>query len=298
MFMHELKQRGMMEKKYFIILIFIGVLMSNTAQALEIRIPSFSKDEIRLAFPLDLLDFVMNKSGVNYTIKTCDTPMNPVRIIHNLSKPGSAINIAIMGSSSVYEEEFLPVRFPIYRGLLGHRIFIIHKNHQEQFNRVSTLQDLQKMNGAQGIGWPDIEILESAGLRQHVTAYDNIFRMIDTGNRIDYFSRGINEAFFEVDRNRDTLKNLAIEKQICLAYPYALFFFCGKHDQVLVQAIETGFTKAYTDGSFNTFFYDHPAIINMLTRANLDKRRLIQIPNPLMTDKTLKALKKYQHSVH
>ena len=57
-----------------------------------------------------------------------------------------------------------------------------------------------------------------------MTKYDSIFKMIDLGGRIDYFSRGVMEAFMEVEERKHQCPNLAVEKNVLLVYPFAMSF--------------------------------------------------------------------------
>src|SRR5690606_23931560 len=78
------------------------------------------------------------------------------------------------------ERDYTPIRFPIMKGLLGHRIMIIHPDRQLNFNRVQSLADLQSLVLGQGVGWPDVTILRSNGLDVITTSkYQNLFYMAD-----------------------------------------------------------------------------------------------------------------------
>jgi len=96
-----------------------------------------------------------------------------------MSNKNSDINVMWFGTSAAYEKELLPIRFPLYRGILGHRVFIINQKSQVDFDKIKNLNDLQSMVGGQGIGWSDVDILEYSGLKQEQASYDNLFKMID-----------------------------------------------------------------------------------------------------------------------
>lgn len=256
------------------------------AGALEVKVPVKSKYDASQEYPLTLLKFVLDKSGVPYTISYSEVGITTqARDVYRL-KNNEGINIGWYGTSPELEHELVPIRFPIWRGLLGYRIFIINKKDQPLFDKVNSLEDLQKLSGDQGIGWSDIQILENAGLKQTATQYDLIFAKIDSG-RSDYFARGITEAFREVELRHSEYPNLAVEKHLLLVYPFAGFFFTNKQNPELAKALEEGFRKAYADGSFKRFFYSHPIVKAVLEKADIDGRTRIDIPNPIMTPETL-----------
>jgi len=137
---------------------FLILTVTNSTFAVEIRLPSTFQYVEQDAFKLGLLKLALQKAKVKYTITTSLTVHSQARVIAFLKKGSDRINLHWMGTSAQLEKDLLPIRFPIYRGLLGHRIFIIHKDDQGKFDDVKTLVDLQKYRGIQGIGWADIQI--------------------------------------------------------------------------------------------------------------------------------------------
>lgn len=283
--------------KIFIVTIICLVSLLNlnaSNEVLSVKYPLTSNNPDRDNYQISLVKFLLDKSGYKYKIESTDSIYSQARIIKDL-KTSNNINIYWMGTSPQLEKELTPIRYPIYRGLLGHRIFIINKNDQEIFDNIKTLGQLRKFKGAQGIGWSDIAILESSGLEQHATKYENIFRMIDKGGRISYFSRGLNEAFSEVSTRKNALKNITVEKNIVLVYPFAMFLFVNPKQKELAKALEKGFELSYKDGSFEKFFYNHPKIKSSIDKANLNDRVRIEIPNPFLTPQTANIDKKFWH---
>lgn len=278
-------------------IIVILLLLSSFVFAKEniiIKYPLTSDKQNRDFFQLQLLQFILDKVNVNYEFKPTKHIYTQSRVISELKK-GEKINIYWMGSSVQLEKELRPIRFPIYRGLLGHRVFIINKDDQKLFSLINTLEDLQKFKGAQGIGWSDTAILEGSGLEQHIAKYESIFKMINQGGRVSYFSRGLNEAFNEVEVRKNELSNLSVEKNLVLIYPFSMFLFVNKNDEKLATLLEEGFKKAYEDGSFEKFFYSHPKIKESLVKSNLQNRVKIEIVNPFLTPETMAIKELYWH---
>ena len=284
----------MIKRPYIGVVCFLFLQIIQTTSALEVIVPIKSEYKARHDYPLALLKFVLDKSGVEYHISYSDTGITTQSRQIDLLKQNRRINIVWCGTSANLESELVPIRFPIWRGLLGFRIFIINKNMQETFDNVYTLEDLQKYIGDQGIGWTDIQILERSGLMQQETRYDLIFAKINE-NRSDYFARGITEGFTEVEIRKEEFVNLTVERHLLLEYPFAGFFFTNKENPELAEALEKGFQESYADGSFLEFFYNYPVIRNVLDQANLENRVRIQISNPLVTEETLAIPDKYWH---
>lgn len=275
-------------------IVSIILVIALSTPAIEIKLAqSHQKASSREHFWRDVIEFVLNHSEVPYTISVTH-PMTQARIISELESNSGSINLHVMGTSAELEEKLLPIRIPITRGLAGYRIFIIHKDKQPLFDTINTLNDLQRLLGIQGLGWTDIDLLEHSGLRQKEMPYDNIFRVVDFG-RGDYFSRSIHEAYEEVKERSAAYPNLAVEEKVLLVYPFALLAFTSKENSELAETLENCFIKAYSDGVFTDFFYNHPHIKSALKKAEIDKRTVITIPNPFLTKETAAIPAVYWH---
>lgn len=275
-------------------LLILLLVLPSVAGALDVKVSVKSKYDVTQEYPIALLKFVLDKSGVDYQIVFSDLGITTQTRDIEMLKNNEGINLGWYGTSAKLEQDLVPIRYPIWRGLLGYRIFIVNKDSQSKFNTVNNLKDLQRYKGDQGIGWIDIQILGQSGLKQDETPYDLIFAKIN-GGRSDYFSRGITEAFREVELRQKEFPNLAVEQRVLLVYPFDGFFFTNKQNPALAKALEDGFKKAYADGSFTDFFYKHPVIKNVLEKANLEGRVRIDIPNPFMTPETLAIPAQYWH---
>lgn len=260
---------------------FLVFSITAMAETLKVLVPRTSEEPDRNMYQLQLLNFILKKAGIkDYIIEETKQLYTQARIEKEL-KSGK-IDLYWMGTSEKFERELIPIYYPIYRGLLGYRVFIIHKASQKRFDKVRTLKDLQKFIGAQGIGWSDNAILEHAGLKQVQAKYENIFLLIEK-RRVDYFSRGITEAHREVLARRNKYKNITVENKILLVYPFAMFFFVSPKNKELAQILNRGFDNAYRDGSFNRWFYSIPYIKNAL--RVIKGRRTIYIDNPLLSER-------------
>lgn len=264
-------------------------LSISSVWAIDIRISDTRKSN----FYMDALAWLLEKSGEEY---------NLVQTKHSVTSQGRKVllvkqgelDLLYAGTSIELESELLPIRFPIVRGLIGQRIFIIHRNYQSSYDQVKNLNNLRAFLGVQGVGWGDKQVLEASGLNQVERLYDDIFENINSGSRY-YFPRGVTEVFAEVRDREERLPNLAIEKNLLLTYKTAVFFFINPSNQALEAMLTQGFIKGYEDGSYEAFFYQHPLIKNALEQGNLSSRIKIDIPNPYLTPETQVIDDRYWH---
>ncbi|MCE3251565.1 MAG: hypothetical protein K0Q67_575 [Cellvibrio sp.] len=180
------------------------------------------------------------------------------------------------------EQQLRPIRIPLFKGLFGYRVLLIRKQEQTRFDQVKTIQDLEKFLGGQGTHWPDTLILQANGLRVTTAeTTESLFRMIHA-KRFDYFPRGISEAWFELIQRNDA--DLAVEENILLHYPTAIYFFVNKENEALAQRIEKGMETLIDNGKFDQFFYNHPRVSSGFEK--LKNRRIIELKNPYLPAET------------
>ncbi|MCP3924721.1 MAG: amino acid ABC transporter substrate-binding protein [Desulfobacterales bacterium] len=234
-------------------------------------------DVLRLA-----LDKTIDTDGP-YKFKMAKSAMLQRRSIESLAT-GQLIDVMWTMTSKKREERLLPIRIPILKGLLGHRVFIIRKQDKEKFALINTLEDLKKLTAGQGHDWPDTVILKANGLKVMAGSnYDGLFHMLQHG-RFDYFPRGVNEPWAEIRLHKN--KGLIVETTLLLEYPAPLYFFVNKQNLKLADRIERGLRLAIQDNSFDRLFRNHPANKEIFDLANMKNRKIFKLKNPLLPPET------------
>lgn len=177
-----------------------------------------------------------------------------------------------------------PVRIPLFKGLLGCRIFLIRKGDQAKFDNIKTMEDLKKLTYGQGTTWADRKILEANGLNVIKTnKYENLFFMLD-GARFDAFPRGVHEPFGELEKRPNL--NLTVEKNILLVYKMDFYIYTSKENKKLARELEEGFNRAIADGSFDKLFYSSPSVQDIIAKANMKNRKVFYLDNPTLSKET------------
>ncbi|GGA65063.1 hypothetical protein GCM10011369_03100 [Neiella marina] len=234
-------------------------------------------------YPIDLVEFLLTKAGARYTLDPVTaSDSTEMRQIADLN--AGYISISTLAANDNLNKELHAIQYPIFRGLLGHRVFIIRKGDQTRFNDIENIQQLSKLIGGQGRFWADTAVLKSAGLQLETPVkYDSLFYMLD-GNRFDYFPRAIHEPLTEIAARPHL--DLTIENNILLVYPQPMLFYTAKSNTELSRALEQGFELAVKDGSFASWFINHPMIEEVMSKIDLDSRTVIRIPNPHLPAET------------
>ena len=241
-------------------------------------------EDTRDDYAVRLLRLGLDRSGLDYVLEMRREPMNHRRKVASLER--GELDVAWFGVTADLERRLSPVYMPIYRGLLGHRVFIIRSDRQSAFNAVQTLEDLAALRAGQGFDWGDVAILRAAGLIVDEASYEALFHNIRLG-RIDYFPRAVHEALPELRGGRNSEGLLALERRLLLVYPFASLFFTAPNRGDLADALSRGLRAAYDDGSFLALYESHPAIRSAIDETDMETRRRFVIANPALSDRAL-----------
>lgn len=272
-------------KSLLSLLLFIALLPCNAQAAhFDIVYARFSeKADPRESFPLAVLELAMKEANATYTVKPSSAKMERMRAVTELQRDDHPVNLVFSSMSADVEAVLRPIRIPIYRGLIGHRLFFIRGTRQADFDNVDSVDDLKKFSIGQGLGWVDVKILENAGFKVMTRPYDELFKMVDHG-LVDAFPRGALEIFGEWNVHKDALPALAVEKKLLLVYRSDLIFYTNKADEELARTIEKGMLKAYDNGSYLKLYNSHPIVRQALIDSRLAKRLRFEIPNPFLSE--------------
>ncbi len=226
-------------------------------------------------FALKLLELVLSKSGVSYQIEAVksDEVLTEGRV-EKMVVDGE-LDMLFISTSAERERSMIPVKVPIYRGLLGLRLLLIKPEQNEKFKKIKSLKDLKPFVAGHNVHWSDFGVFKDNGLKVvSSTNYAALFEMLKH-DRFDYFSRGVNEVWGELAQHSD---ELIIADNIMLFYQHPVYFFVSKHRPELAALVEKGLAQATEDGSYKALFQSYYA--KTLQRADLKNRTMIYLNNP------------------
>lgn len=233
------------------------------------------------AYPLKLLDLALSKSGVDAQLVPSETFMTQARSLKELNKP-DGIDVLWTMTSKERENDVLAIRIPIYKGLIGWRLFLTGLTPHYDSSQPITLEDLKRLNLIQGHDWPDTNVLLSNGFNVKTsTSFSGLFQMLAL-ERADLFPRSVIEVWDEL--NGDLGAQLALEHHTIISYPAASYFFTARSNQGLARLIQKGLDIAIQDGSFDELFYRY--FEEVISRARISERTLYRLDNPLLSSET------------
>lgn len=182
------------------------------------------------------------------------------------------------------EEVTLPIRVPLYKGLLGHRILIVHKDNKSLFSHVNNWDQMLKFRYGQGRDWSDTHIMRANGMTVvPAVKYDNLFLMAD-GKRFDAFPRGVHEPWDEIEKRPGL--DLTVDNHVMMVYRMPFYLFVNPHKKSLANDIYNGMMMAVEDGTFDEYFINNPTVKMVIEKANLKGRAIFNLKNPGLPPRT------------
>jgi hypothetical protein len=269
-----------MIRKWLLVILLLTSFFSQ-AEEKVIRVNEFS--DPNAAYAIQMLRLALSHIDTPYRIEISTEDFTQARVNEEV-RIGGLLDLAWTSSGAEMEATVLPIRIPLFKGLLGYRILIINKYDQPKFDRIKTLEDLKQLTFGQGRTWADTRILESNGFTVIKTnKYPSLFHMVE-GGRFDAFPRGVHEPFGELAQRPDM--DLTVEKNLMLAYKMPFYFFVSRNNPTLAADIETGLNRAIADGSFDETFMNAPSVRDVIEKANMKNRRVFYIDNPTLSKET------------
>jgi len=265
----------------FIVMVFSFIGHSQGNDKVILYLKSEGTQDRRSEYFVQLLKMALEKT---------ETELNKVKLESTIKmQQGRAVQQLLMGknidiiwtvTSISREEKLLPIRIPLLKGLLGHRVLIIRKEDKNKFSSVTNLNDLKQFTAGQGHDWPDTEILRANQLDVTTASnYEGLFAMLEA-RRFDYFPRGVNEAWQELEVQKKS--NLIVDDHILLYYPSPIYFFVNNNNHMLASRIEKGLILSIEDGSFDLLFDSYHEYEKVFATKLHRQRKVLQLHNPLL----------------
>jgi hypothetical protein len=266
------------------LLLALACLLAPAAAAAQVTIfypPPHSSTDTRNQYPIRLLETALQKAGGHYRAAQTPLRMQQGRA-KSLLQHGQGIDVVWAMTSIETEANLLPIRIPIFKGLISWRLLLIHQRHAEKFRQITSVHALQRMVAGQGHDWPDTPILRANGFRVHGSSdYGSLFNMLKQ-NRIDFFPRSIVEIWDEADTHRND--GIIVEPAILLRYPSAFYFFVNKKNTHLAAELTAGLEMMIQDGTFDRLFHEYHD--DAIGKAGLKTRMIIELDNPILPPET------------
>jgi hypothetical protein len=272
----------------FLTLIIALVASHGSVEATDqiMLAPSFSPKDSRYEYPYTVLQMAMEatkKTDGPFQIVYNSLKMKRKRALDTLIE-GELINVHVAATRTEWEEKTIPVRIPVLKGLLGYRLLLVEAKELPRFKAIESIDDLRKLRAGAGQQWTTTLVLRDAGFNV-VTGidYEGLFGMLHM-NRFDYFPRGINEIYPELEARKEAYPGLRIEPNLAIYFTTPSYFFVSPKNPELADRIERGMELLIRTGVLDDLFQEQYG--EAIKRANLKNRKIFVIQNNYLSKET------------
>ncbi|AWB65612.1 hypothetical protein C2869_03795 [Saccharobesus litoralis] len=269
----------------FVSALFICVFSLNVARA-EVTLTSPSGiSEIRQKYVYDLLVLALKETtSASQETRVTSIPTNTGYSASTYAVKKGKVDVTYFPANTEVETQLLPIRIPLYKGLMGYRTLLIQAKNQSKFDNLHSLKQFKNILQGAGSRWRTTKVLAHHEFK-YITAErtSSLLKMLDIG-RFEYTTRGIietPETLQAIDKNYPKLK---IEDNTIFYTELPVYFFVSKQRPELAKKIYTGLVKAAHNGEFDKVF---DAFYQMIPSGlNFDKRNFYYLKNPQLSAET------------
>lgn len=270
----------------FVLFFLIASTSSHSEEYLRITYPSFRDGSyIDNTYIKNVLILAIAKSGrsakINPSSRLFDSDISIIRSLIN----NEDITVMWAGSNMEMEEQARAIYFPIFKGILGYRLIVSNNNASKYVCNSKDIRDLTGFIFGLGYGWTGVNIFEDNGIPIIQADKISLYRFTSS-QYVEGFSRSIFETNISEKELISNYPNLTVCKNLHLYYPHYLYFYVNKENEELYNAISFGLKKAFEDGSFDKLFFDAINGTHVEEQLNLKGKKVIELENNFMTEKT------------
>ncbi len=251
-----------------------------------------TEDASQLSYKGEVLTLLLEKSKARYGPYVLEkkeiTGWSQNRAFAELER--GSLDLISSQTNESRESTSIPIRYCLYKGLLGVRVGMGTPAMVQQLDRISTWDELKDVTLGQVFDWPDFAIQSEAGLR--------VLRLPELNSSIARMKMGTFQLMplgvVEVEpvAKRSHLSTISTW---AIAYPTAYYFFVSKTRPELAERLNYGFEQALKDRSFDQLFAKRMG--PLVAAAGLDKRKIFYIKNPYLPKATPLERKQLWHPI-
>lgn len=261
------------------LLFSVGVSIQAANPTLEVSYAHTETDYYRQrdAYFVEILHRALELSGRDFSLTPILLPQLKESRTRIYLRQGR-YNIHWLVTNRDIEEQFIPIRIPLYKGLIGWRVFLIRTEDHARFNKSIQIEELKRIKSAQGHDWADYRVMQANNFNVISSpSSEGLFGMLKY-KRIHYLPRSVTEIVNEYS----TLNapQLAIEKNLLLQYPLAYYFFVNRSHKDIAEAVENGLSQMLLNGEFDAIF--KRTFAEKLNALHLGERKIFRLNNPYM----------------
>ena len=229
------------------------------------------------AYGFQVLRLVLERSGEPHRLAVADERGSSRMAMQALQR--GQLDIVDAGLSRWMSDplDYLPI--PIDQGLAGTAAGGSRRDTAARLDAMRSLSALASLVIGQGLGWPDVHVLRSAGLQVVEGGFPSLWRMLQSG-RFDVLPLGAEEAHELLHKHQAEAPDVLVHPNVGLFYPFPRVFFFTRGNERLKAALQRGLEAAQADGSLRELQLRSPGLGPVLSGQRRLPAHLVPLPNP------------------
>lgn len=232
------------------------------------------------AYPLELLRAALSRTEAShgaFTLQRSSQGISRLRAIREMAS-GENINVLVSPPARAWDNKMIRVQFPIARGFLSYRLFLIKQKHLPLLHSVSSLAELKSISTGSGTHWSLTDVYQHNQVNVVLGVGENSLIDMFKNDRFITFSRGLNEVFAEHDTLKHQIPDLVVDEKLLLYVHMPTYFYVSPVRPQLAERLKQGLISLHSSGELDMLFAVYHGAA--LERARLSSRKVFRLPNP------------------
>lgn len=231
-------------------------------------------------YSLELLRLALERAGGHYQLQALGY-WPPRGRDFAMMESQSGIDVMWGNARQDREDRFLTIRIPIFKGLIGWRIPLVHETKKEMFGNITDVSALRFYRPGQYFSWTDTRILKHNGIDVFEANNRPGLMSMLVNHKFDYFPRAAIEIMHEYEQHKHL--GVMIDPHILIIYPTAFYFYVHKENLPLAENITRGLETIIENGEMDKLFFNHFG--DELKALSIAERKVIRLENPYIPGK-------------
>ena len=258
---------------------------ASKADTLQVDFWSGNRSEIRQDYEREVLQAILKTTEKDYsqwTIKETKTEYPGNQESQVFKEKNHDVFVTIAGNQKFEKGDFIMVKKPIAKNLLGYRIPIIKSENKGKINTGVQNSEIKQLVHGIPETWSDATIFRHNDYAVSEEGdFDDIFERLHAEN-FDYTTFGANEVM-SVYKNRASLQEgLVIEDSLMFFYPFPLVFYVNPEKADLAKRLSKGLEHLERQKALDSIFDTYYKTI--VEDLKLKQRQVITLENPLIPE--------------
>ncbi|WP_052702241.1 hypothetical protein [Marinomonas sp. S3726] len=241
-----------MKKVIFVVILSLSTAIYADTMRNHWVVKTYKENEYAHQLLQLALDSTIESHGT-YQLTANNTRLSFNRSSYMLEQ-GHDFQIAYFGASQGVNKNLIPIKVPLYRGLLGYRLLVANHKNAKKLSKVKCIEELRTFKAGFNSQWSDFPIFATNKLKvETATNILNLYSMLNY-ERFDYFPRSLREVDQELTRFKAHSNTLEVVDNVALFYPHPVYYHVSPQFESLAKRIEAGLENILLSGQFRSLF--------------------------------------------